>query len=168
MKGSRVKNIVRELNSEKVDIIRWSEDIKEFVLEALKPAKVKNVTLDPVKHAVLIRVDEDQLSLAIGKRGQNARLTSRLVGWDINIEKDETAKEAFAQSVTKAAAVLATALKIDEIVARKLITAGMNSAEVIVGAEPQDIADATGVDLEQALAIFNSAQAEYQKGTSQA
>jgi N utilization substance protein A len=168
MKGSRVKNIVRELNSEKVDIIRWSEDIKEFVLEALKPAKIKNVTLDPVKHAVLIRVDEDQLSLAIGKRGQNARLTSRLVGWDINIEKDETAKEAFAQSVTKAAGVLAAALKIDVAVAHKLIIAGMNSAEVIVGAEPQDIADATGVDLEQAQAIFNSAQAEYQKGTSQA
>ena len=85
MKGSRVKNIVRELNNEKVDIIRWSADTKEFVLEALKPAKIKNVTLDTDKRAVHIRVDEDQLSLAIGKRGQNARLTSRLVGWDINI-----------------------------------------------------------------------------------
>ena len=163
MKGSRVKNIVRELNNEKVDIIRWSADTKEFVLEALKPARVKNVTLDVDKKAVHIRVDEDQLSLAIGKRGQNARLTSRLVGWDINIEKDETAKEAFAQSVTKAASALAASLKIEESVARQLITAGMNSVEVIVGAEPQDIADATGVDVETAQAIFNAAQAEYQK-----
>jgi N utilization substance protein A len=166
MKGSRVKNIVRELNNEKVDIIRWSPDPKEFVLEALKPAKVKTVTLDTDKHAVNIRVDEDQLSLAIGKRGQNARLTSRLVGWDINIEKDETAKEAFAQSVAKAGRALALSLKIDENVARQLITAGMNSAEVIVGAEPQDIADATGVDLEQAQVIFSAAQAEYEKVTS--
>jgi len=168
MKGSRVKNIVRELNNEKVDIIRWSADTKEFVLEALKPAKIKNVTLDTEKRAVHIRVDEDQLSLAIGKRGQNARLTSRLLGWDINIERDETAKEAFAQSVTKAASALAASLKIDEAVARKLITAGMNSAEVIVGAEAQDIADATGVDLEQAQAIYNAAQSEYQRGTTQA
>lgn len=168
MKGSRVKNIVRELNNEKVDIIRWSPDTKEFVLEALKPAKVKSVTLDTDKHAIHIRVDEDQLSLAIGKRGQNARLTSRLVGWDINIEKDETAKEAFAQTVAKASGALAAALQIEEPIARKLIGAGMNSLEVIVGAEPQDIADATGVDLAKAETIYNAAQAEYQKGVSKA
>ena len=76
MRGSRVKNIVRELNNEKVDIIRWSSDPKEYVLEALKPAKVKNLVFDPEKKSVQISVDEDQLSLAIGKKGQNARLTS--------------------------------------------------------------------------------------------
>src|SRR3954454_8349099 len=70
MKGSRVKNIVRELNNEKVDIIRWSPDLKEFVHEALKPAKLKSVALDEAKKQILIKVDEDQLSLAIGKRGQ--------------------------------------------------------------------------------------------------
>ena len=167
MKGSRVKNIVRELNNEKVDIIRWSTDPKEFVLEALKPAKVKAVTLDPQKKAIHIRVDEDQLSLAIGKRGQNARLTARLLGWEIDIERDETAKEVFAQNVAKAARALAAALKIDEPTAKKLTVAGMNSIEGIVGVEPQDIADATGVDLEKAQAIFNTAQAEYEKVTSQ-
>src|ERR1700756_2777109 len=139
MRGARVKNIVRELNNEKVDIIRWSAEPKEFVLEALKPAKVKGLTMHPDKKTINIRVDEDQLSLAIGKRGQNARLTHRLLGWEINIEKDETAKEAFAQSVSKAAHSLALSLKIEEAVARQLIAAGMNSAEVIVGAEPQDI-----------------------------
>ncbi len=86
MKGSRVKNIVRELNHEKVDVIKWSPDIREYILEALKPAKVKNVTIDETKKAVRISVDEDQLSIAIGKRGQNARLTARLTGWEINIE----------------------------------------------------------------------------------
>src|ERR1039457_7081570 len=70
MRGSRVKNIVRELNNEKVDIIRWSAEPKEFVIEALKPAKIKSVSLDAGKKAINIRVDEDQLSLAIGKRGQ--------------------------------------------------------------------------------------------------
>ena len=166
MKGSRVKNIVRELNNEKVDIIRWSEDPREFVLEALKPARIKSVTLDENKRAVQIRVDEDQLSLAIGKRGQNARLTSRLLGWDINIEKDETAKEVFAQNVAKAAESLATSLNIDEATAHQLITSGMNSVEVIVGAEPQDIVEVTGVSLEKAQAIFDAAQAEYDKVNS--
>ena len=166
MKGSRVKNIVRELNNEKVDIIRFSTDPKEFVLEALKPAKIKTVSLDTQKKSINIRVDEDQLSLAIGKRGQNARLTARLLGWEINIEKDETAKEAFAQSVAKAARSLASSLKIDEPTARQLITAGMNSVEVIVGAEPQDIADATGVDLAKAQAIFEAARSEHEKVTS--
>src|SRR5437868_416310 len=88
MRGSRVKNIVRELNNEKVDIIRWSSDPKDFVLEALKPAKVKNIVFDPEKKSAQISVDEDQLSLAIGKKGQNARLTSRLTGWEINIDKN--------------------------------------------------------------------------------
>ena len=85
-----MKNIVRELNNEKVDIIRWSSDPKEFVLEALKPAKVKNLVFDIEKKSAQISVDEDQLSLAIGKKGQNARLTSRLTGWEINIDKDSS------------------------------------------------------------------------------
>jgi len=163
MRGSRVKNIVRELNNEKVDIIRWSEDPKEFVLEALKPAKIKSVTLDEAKKAIQIRVDEDQLSLAIGKRGQNARLTSRLIGWEINIERDETAKEVFAQNVAKAVQSLAASLQIDESIAKQLISAGMNSLEVIVGADPEDIVEAIGVSPEQAQAIHDVAQAEYQK-----
>lgn len=166
MKGSRVKNIVRELNNEKVDIIRWSEDPKEFVLEALKPARVKNVILDPVRKAVQIRVDEDQLSLAIGKRGQNARLTARLLGWDVNIEKDETAKEVFEQTVAKAANTLADSLNIDDAIAHQLITSGMNSIEVIVSAEPQDIAEVTGVSLEKAQDIYNTARALHDKAAS--
>src|SRR6185295_19583910 len=131
MRGARVKNIVRELNNEKVDIIRWSADVKEFVLEALKPAKVKSVTPDEAKKAILIRVDEDQLSLAIGKRGQNARLTSRLTGWDINIEKDESAKEVFDSKKVNAAQGFAAALQISEEAANKLVNAGMNSIEVV-------------------------------------
>ncbi len=163
MRGSRVKNIVRELNNEKVDIIRWSADVKEFALEALKPAKIKSVTLDDEKKAVLIRVDEDQLSLAIGKRGQNARLTSRLTGWDINIEKDRSTEEAFAHNVERAEQVLALALQVPEATARQLIESGMNSVDVIAnGAEPQDIADILGCELEQATEIHAAALRAFQ------
>jgi N utilization substance protein A len=164
MRGSRVKNIVRELNNEKVDIIRWSADVKELVAEALKPAKIKNVTLNEAKHSILIKVDEDQLSLAIGKRGQNARLTSRLTGWDINIEKDESAKEVFDSKKVSAAQSFAAALQITEEAASKLVNAGMNSIEVVAtGCEPQDIADLLGVDLEAATTIQNAARKEYEK-----
>lgn len=163
MRGARVKNIVRELNNEKVDIIRWSSDVRELVAEALKPAKIKSVALNEAKHSILIKVDEDQLSLAIGKRGQNARLTSRLTGWDINIEKDETAREAFVNKKASAAQSFAAALKITEEAASKLVNAGMNSIEVVAtGCEPQDIADLLEVDLEAATAIHNAARQEYE------
>jgi len=157
MKGARVKNIVRELNNEKVDIIRWSNDPKEYVLEALKPAKVKNVTLDSGKKVIHITVDEENLSQAIGKRGQNARLTSRLTGWDINIEKDETASQKFEQRTHEAIHVLAQALGIDEKTAGSLVNAGLNSVDGIQGVEPQDLVDAAGLDVETAKSICEKA-----------
>jgi N utilization substance protein A len=158
MRGARVKNIVRELNNEKVDIIRWSTDIKELVLEALKPAKIKSIALDETRHNVLIKVEADQLSLAIGKRGQNARLTSRLTGWDISIEKDESVRQAFEQNVTKGVHSLAAALGISEETARKLTEAGMVSADVISTADATDIADAIGCDAAEAEQIYAAAQ----------
>ena len=148
----------------KVDAITSASRMEELVAEALKPAKIKNVTLNEAKHSILIKVDEDQLSLAIGKRGQNARLTSRLTGWDINIEKDESAKEVFDSKKVSAAQSFAGALKITEEAANKLVNAGMNSIEVVAtGCEPQDIADLLGVDLEAATNIQNAARQEYEK-----
>jgi N utilization substance protein A len=163
MKGSRVKNIVRELNNEKVDIIRWSADVKEFVLEALKPAKVKSLTLDEVKKVVHIKVDEDQLSLAIGKRGQNARLTMRLTGWEVSIEKDQSAKEAFENNVERGVNSLAAALQVPAEKARLLMTAGMTTAEVVASVEPQDIADVLGCELDEAEKIHAAALNDSQK-----
>jgi N utilization substance protein A len=158
MRGARVKNIVRELNNEKVDIIRWSADVKEFVLEALKPAKVKSVTLDDGKKAILIKVDEDQLSLAIGKRGQNARLTSRLTGWDINIEQDKSAEDEFKDRVGKAAKALAATLEIEEVTAIALVKGGLGSLDMLAEVEPQDIADAIGITPEKAAEIQTAAK----------
>lgn len=162
MRGARVKNIVRELNNEKVDIIRWSTDIKELVIEALKPAKIKTISLDESKKNVNIKVDDDQLSLAIGKRGQNARLTSRLSGWDISITKDESVREAFEQNVEKGIAGLMKALSITEDIARKLTEAGMVSADVM--GDPQDICDVVGCDMATAEQIYAAAQSAVSGG----
>ncbi|MEO6785862.1 MAG: transcription termination/antitermination protein NusA, partial [Chthoniobacteraceae bacterium] len=158
MKGARVKNIVRELNNEKVDIIRWSPDVRELVMEALKPAKLKSVKLNEAKKVVEVRVDNDQLSLAIGKRGQNARLTARLCGWEINIEEDTTAKEAFDASLSGAAKQLMDGLGINQEVAQKLVAVGMNAVEVVADVSAQDVVDATGIDLAAAEEIVNKAK----------
>ena len=158
MKGARVKNIVRELNNEKVDIIRWSQDIKELVHEALKPAKLRMVTLNEAKKTVEVRVDNDQLSLAIGKRGQNARLTQRLTGWEINIQEDTTAKEAMNAKVSGAAADLMHAFGISVDVANALVKAGLNSVDVFSGVSPEDIVDAAGIDAAVAAQIVAKLQ----------
>ena len=158
MKGARVKNIVRELNNEKVDIIRWSPDVKELVMEALKPARLKSVTPNPDRKTVEVRVDNDQLSLAIGKRGQNARLTARLCGWEINIEEDTTAKDVFNASISGAAKQLMDSLGITEEVAQKLVTVGMNAVEVVADVSPQDVVDATGIDIATAGEIVTKAK----------
>ncbi len=93
MRGSRVKNIVRELRGEKIDIIRWSEEPQEFISGALSPAKVTGIKIDKENKSAQVMVEDDQLSLAIGKRGQNVRLACRLTGWDIDIKSIGWAKE---------------------------------------------------------------------------
>jgi N utilization substance protein A len=160
MRGSRVKNIVRELNNEKVDIIRWSSDPKDFVLEALKPAKVKNLVFDPEKKSVQISVDEDQLSLAIGKKGQNARLTSRLTGWEINIDKDTSATTAVEQKVVQAAQTLASALPITQEQSITLVKSGFTNLEGLRDADVKDLVDILGVEESKAQEIHDAVHRE--------
>lgn len=160
LRGARVKNIVRELNNEKVDIIRWSEDIKAFVTEALKPAEIKSIELDEANKEVTVRVDEEELSKAIGRRGQNARLTARLVGWEVQVKKDESAHEAFEAQVAQAASVISSAADIDIETAEALVRGGFNSVELIaMGADEVDIADAIGTEVEEAKAILEKVRA---------
>jgi N utilization substance protein A len=169
MKGSRVKNIVRELNNEKVDIIRWSPDLAEFAVEALKPAKIKSVVVDNPGRRILIKVDEDQLSLAIGKRGQNVRLTDKLTGFKTVIERDETAKEQFEHKKGAAAHSMAEILGTTEEETAALVGSGMNSIEVIAtGAEASDIAAILGCDEAKAARIFAAAQAAHSKTVASA
>lgn len=142
MRGSRVKNIVRELNNEKIDLFRWSPDIKELIIEALKPAKLKNLIIDNETKRAKALVDEENLSLAIGRRGQNARLTSKLTGWEIDIEKDEVVVVGFEEKRHQAAEKLAEQLKIATDLAEKLVQAGFTGADVILSVDASDLKDA--------------------------
>jgi N utilization substance protein A len=134
VRGQRVKNIVRELNNEKVDIVRWSPNITEFVTNALAPVKPRAFELDEANKRMRVLVPEEQLSLAIGKRGQNARLTSRLTGWHLDIEAEPTPKEGFDEQFAKAVDALATELGVMPEVATLLVRNGLTSAESIVQA----------------------------------
>src|SRR5215213_3672958 len=102
LRGQRVKNIVRELNNEKVDIIKWDPNVRTYITNALAPAKPKAFEIDEANKRVKIIVSEDQLSLAIGKRGQNARLTSKLTGWQVDIEHEPVVVIGFEQKVAQA------------------------------------------------------------------
>ena len=130
MRGARVKNIVRELNNEKVDLFKWSANIRELVVEALKPAKLKTLEVDEAGHKVTVLVDEENLSLAIGRRGQNARLTQKLTGWEIDVKKEEeVAVQGFEQKLAKATEALAASLQIEPAVAEKIVRAGFSASK---------------------------------------
>ena len=159
MRGARVKNIVRELNNEKVDIIRWSEDPSEFVREALKPAELRSITIDQENKVVHVTVDEADLSKAIGRKGQNARLSSRLMGWDVQVRRDESKEEQFKEKIGGAAHTLGELLGITDELAEKLTLAGGIAPEYIVGMSAQDISDAVGIPVEEAEPILARAQA---------
>lgn len=157
MRGIRVKNIVRELSGEKIDIIRWSEDIKTYAINSLSPAKLSKVWLDDeVPHLIHVVTDAEQLSLAIGKRGQNVRLSAKLLGWKIDIQKDE-ADVSFEEKVAKAVGNLAAIDNISEEDARTLVNSGFLTIEGILAAEVADIAETTGFDEEKAKAISEAA-----------
>ena len=158
MRGQRVKNIVKELNNEKVDILRWHADPKDMAVEALKPAKVRSVTLFPERKAVLVKVDEADLSLAIGKRGQNARLTAKLLGWEVNIEKDESAAEKFQSDVQRATAAASAAYGLSEADAAVLVNSGFREVEAFEGVSAEDLAEATGFDSAKAAAVLEKAR----------
>ncbi len=161
MRGARVKNIVRELNNEKVDIIKWSDNPKEFLKDALKPAQIADdkITVDPANRRIFVKVREEDLSKAIGRHGQNVRLTKALMGWDLHVERDESAHEKFEGRVHNAVADLATRLGIETEMAENLVRNGLVSSEVIATAEASDIADILGVSTEQAAAILAKASA---------
>ena len=158
MRGARVKNIVRELNNEKVDIIRWYEDPKDFAREALKPARIRGIEVNETTHTLRIAVEKEDLALAIGKRGQNARLTSRLTGWEIDIQEDRSAAQAFEQQMGGAAHQLAEALGISEEEAKTLAASGMNDIPAILTAQASDIDGVIGCGLEKAEAILTAAR----------
>src|SRR6202000_2765226 len=141
MRGQRVKNIVRELNNEKVDVIPWSSDIRAFVTKALEPAKLKNIETDEQRKRLNILVAEDQLSLAIGKRGQNARLTQKLTGWEVDIEPETVVVFGFEEKVAQAVQTIAAIPGITREQADALVHAGITRLDDLVSAEEGVVGD---------------------------
>lgn len=140
LRGQRVKNIVRELNNEKVDIIRWDANIKTYVTNALAPAKLKAFEVDEARKRIRVLTSEDQLSLAIGKRGQNARLTSKLVGWQVDIEAEYIVTKGFDEKVAEAVELLAAIPGVTRVQADALVHAGMTRIEDLLSADESDLA----------------------------
>jgi transcription termination/antitermination protein NusA len=157
MKGMRVQSIIRELRGEKIDIIEFSDDPVIFATHALSPAKIARVTIvDALGKHMEVVVDDTQLSLAIGKKGQNARLTSRLTGWEINIQKDMSATTAVEQKVAQAAQTLAGALPINQEQATTLVKSGFTNLEGLRDADVQDLVDILGVEEAKAREIHEA------------
>ena len=164
LRGQRVKNIVRELNNEKVDIIRWDPNVRNFITNALNPAKLKTFEIDEARKRVKIMVSEDQLSLAIGKRGQNARLTSKLTGWQVDIEAEHIEHIGFEEKMAQAVQALAAIPGISQEQATVLFNSGLTSLEALLQAEAKDLAEIPQIG-EQAGAILEAARAELARRT---
>jgi N utilization substance protein A len=149
-RGARVKTIVRELNGEKIDIINYFADPKQMIIEALKPAVPREILLDEKNHRILLKVDTENLAIAIGRKGQNARLTSRLIGWRIDIEEFRAVS-----SDPREAAILSLVkvLEVDRPVVERLVAIGMNSLSVLETVEASDLTDA-GFTEEEAQKIM--------------
>jgi len=164
LRGQRVKNIVRELSNEKVDIIKWDPNIKVFMANALAPAKLKSFTVDEARKRVKILVAQDQLSLAIGKRGQNARLTSRLTGWQVDIDAEEVKLHGFEEKVAEAVQAIAAIPGVTAAQADVLVHHGFTSLEQLLQADVADLAEIPEIGTE-APALLEAVRAEAQRLT---
>jgi transcription termination/antitermination protein NusA len=145
-----VKTIVRELNGEKIDIIKHYADVKEMTKEALKPAEPKDIILDEKNHRIIVKVIPDQLAVAIGKGGKNVRLTSRLLGWRLEVEE---LKVVSSDPREVALASMVAALGIDRAMAERLFGIGINSPAAFEGVELNDLQEA-GFSEEEAQALL--------------
>jgi N utilization substance protein A len=146
MRGSRVQAVVQELQGEKIDIIPWSQDPANFVVNALAPAEVSKVVLDDDAHRIEVVVGDDQLSLAIGRRGQNVRLASQLTGWDIDILTEAEESERRQQEFKERSQVFVDALDVDDVIAGLLVTEGFTTVEEVAVVDADELAGIEGFD----------------------
>jgi N utilization substance protein A len=159
LRGQRVKNIVRELNNEKIDIIPWSDNIETYVTNALSPAEIKRMEVQSDRKKVHIFVEPDQLSLAIGRRGQNARLTSLITGWQIDIDSEEEIKVGFEEQVAKAVDALASIPGIEKAQADAIVHAGLLTLDALNSVEANDLKEIPGLE-DSAETVLAAAKAE--------
>ena len=154
MKGTRVQAVVQELRGEKIDIVNWTANQDDFVCRALAPAKVSKIIIDDEAHSMEVIVPDDQLSLAIGKKGQNVRLASRLSGWRIDVRSESEADE----ETRRARASLGAIPAVNDMVAELLYQAGFKSAEEVSEADLESIVEVDGISPDKAEAIYKSSR----------
>ncbi|MBY0227391.1 MAG: transcription termination factor NusA [Hyphomicrobium sp.] len=146
MRGARVQAVVNELQGEKVDIIQWNPDAASFIVNALAPAEVSKVVLDEDSNRIEVVVPETQLSLAIGRRGQNVRLASQLTGWDIDILTEAEESERRQKEFAERTQLLMDSLDVDEVIAQLLVTEGFATVEEVAYVDLSEIANIEGFD----------------------
>jgi transcription termination/antitermination protein NusA len=160
MRGSRVQAVVNELQGEKIDIIPWSPDIATFVVNALAPAEVAKVVIDEDRERIEVVVPDtnNQLSLAIGRRGQNVRLASQLTGWDIDILTEQEESERRQADFENSTRVFMESLNVDEVVGQLLASEGFTSVEELALVDIKELAGIEGFDEETAAELQNRAK----------
>lgn len=153
MRGSRVQAVVQELQGEKIDIIPWSVDEATFIVNALQPAEVVKVVLDEDSERIEVVVPDDQLSLAIGRRGQNVRLASQLTGWDIDILTEAEESERRQKEFAERTELFMNALNVDEVVGQLLASEGFRNVEELAYVDPAELTSIEGFDIDTATEI---------------
>ncbi|MFN3521463.1 MAG: transcription termination factor NusA [Phenylobacterium sp.] len=153
MRGSRVQAVVAELQGEKIDIIQWSPDEATFIVNALAPAEVSKVVMDEEDERVEVVVPDEQLSLAIGRRGQNVRLASQLTGWQIDIMTESQESERRQREFAERTALFQEALDVDEVIAQLLVTEGFATVEDVAYVDASEVASIEGFDEDTAEEI---------------
>ena len=158
VRGSRVQAVVNELQGEKVDIVEYAEDPATFVVNALSSAEVSKVVIDEDTGRIEVVVPDDQLSLAIGRRGQNVRLAAQLTGWSIDILTEEVESERRTQEFNRLSSLFIEALNVEEVIAHLLVTEGFSSVEEVAYVPAEDLADIEGFDENVAEELKSRAQ----------
>ena len=154
MKGSRVQAVVQELRGEKIDIVPWDPDVARFICNALSPAEVARVVVDEARHTMEVVVPEEMLSLAIGKRGQNVRLSSKLTGWRVDIIHEDR----YARILEEGRETLLMVEGIGEATAELLVEAGYSNARELARATSDELVDIPGISVRKAEQMIASAQ----------
>lgn len=158
MRGSRVQAVVNELQGEKIDIVPWVDDVATFVVSALQPAEITKVILDEDKKRMEVVVGEDQLSMAIGRRGQNVRLASMLSGWDIDIMTEAEESERRATEFKTRSELFMEALDVDDVIAHLLVVEGFTKVEEIAETPIEELNEIEGFEDEISAELQNRAQ----------
>jgi len=164
MRGTRVQAVVQELRNEKIDIVEWSSDPADYVCRALAPAKVSKIFIDDDEHAMEVIVPDDQLSLAIGKKGQNVRLASRLTGWRLDVRSESEAEEEYRRALASLSAIDG----LSQATAEQLFQNGYKSSADVAAADADALSEVDGVGTARAAGVIEAARAAAEREAAEA